>query len=446
MAAQTASRLGANVMLVEKQRVGGICPNWGCIPMCFMGHCIEVLKSVKSAWKDGINIGKVEIDFARLMDEKKKVVQGVVAGMEARLLASGVQVVIGAARLTSPNQVEIIFNNGTREIVRAAKIIIATGSLSRRYDIPGAIGPGVFTAKELLNLTGIPRGLAIIGRGVTALELATVWANLGSSVSLIARRPQILPGEDEEISEYIRHLLEDEGVKIYAGAEIESIDDSEEGKSITFTMDNIRQKIEARFAVFALGQVPLIDGLGLENADISTVERRIVTSERLETGISGIYAAGDVTGEKMLASVAMVQGKIAAENALGGDSKIDYSVVPRFIRTFPSIASVGITETVAQEKGRDIKTGSFSFEHSVDASIMKESHGFVKLIADSGSGEILGAHIIGPRASELIHEVAAVMQGRGTIRDIIESIHSHPSLNETIQRAAQTLYARGFSK
>ncbi len=439
LAAQIASQLGGNVILVEKEKVGGICPNWGCIPMCFMDHCVEVLKSVKEAGKDGINVGQVEIDYHKLISEKEKVVKGVVAGMEARLQATGVQVVIGSAKLASPNQVEITSDNGKTETIQTDKIIIASGSLPRRYEIPGAYGPGVLTTKELLDLNELPRSLAIIGRSVTALELATVWVNLGCTVSLIARRPQMLPNEDEEIAAQVQQALEADGVHIYAGVDIERIDDGEEGKSITISGEGGKQKVEAQFAVFALGQQPLVDGLGLENAGVAVTEGRIRTNEKMETSVKGVYAAGDATGEMMLASIAMIQGMVAGTNAMGRDATMNYRVVPRLIRTVPPTAAVGITEFEAKERRLDIKVGRFPFGQNPRASIIRESRGFVKIIADATSGEILGVHIIGPQATELIHEAAAVMQMRGTVQDIAATIHGHPSLNETIQRAAQGL-------
>jgi dihydrolipoamide dehydrogenase len=328
LAAQRASQFGGKVMLVEKEKVGGICSNWGCIPMCFMEHCVDILKSVKEAKKDGINVGEVRLDFAKLMSEKDKLVKGVVDGMEAKLQATKVQVVIGTAKLVSPNEVEIEFDNGTKEIIGAKKIIIASGSIARRYPVPGAYGAGVLTTKELLDLKELPKSLAIIGRSVTALELATVWVNLGCDISLIARRPQMLPGEDEEIAAYVRQALEDDGVHIYAGVDIERIDDSGEGKSITISGNGVKQKMAAQFAVFALGQQPLVDGLGLENAGVAVTDGRIKTNERMETSVKGIYAIGDAAGEIMLANVAMIQGMVAAANAMGGDATMDYLSAP----------------------------------------------------------------------------------------------------------------------
>ncbi len=437
MSAQIASQLGGKVILVEKERVGGICPNWGCIPMCFMDHCVEVIRTVKTAGNYGISAGDARIDYAKLMSEKENVVQGVVAGMEARLEATGVQVVIGSAKLVSANQVEITLDKGKTELVRAGKIIIATGSKARRYDVPGAYDSGVLTTRELLSLNEPPKSLAIIGRSVTALELATVWANLGSEVSLIARRPQLLPNEDEEIGAFLRKTLEDEGVHMHVGVDIERIDAVEGGKAVTISGEGGKQKVEAQFAVFALGQEPLVDGLGLNNAGIASTDGGIKTNEKMETSVKGIYAAGDVTGERMLASVAMVQGKVAAQNAMGGKATIDYRLVPRSVRTVPQVASVGITEGEAKSKGLDIKVGRVPLATNPKSTIIGEVGGFIKIIADSASGEILGVHIVGAQATELIHEAVILMKMRGTVQDIIATIHSHPSLLETMQRAAQ---------
>jgi len=439
VAAQVVSMLGGKVRLVEKERVGGICPNWGCIPMCFMDHCAEVIRTVKKAGNYGINTGEARIDYAKLMSEKDKVVQGVVAGMDARLQATGVPVVTGSAKLASPNQVEITFDNGKTETVRAEKIIIATGSTARRYDIPGAYSPGVLTTKELLGLDDLPKSLAIIGRSVTALELATVWGHLGSEVSLIARRPQLLPNEDEEIGAFLHKNLEEEGVHVYAGVDIEGIDDSEGGKAVLISDGGGKKKVAAQFVVFALGQQPLVEGLGLENAGVAATAEGIKTNEKMETSVKGIYATGDVTGEMMLASVAMVQGRIAGQNAMGDNAAIDYRLVPRSVRTIPQVATVGITEGEAKARGLDIKVGRVPLATNPKSTIIGEGEGFIKIIIEAASGGILGVHIVGPQASELIHEAVILMKMGGTVRDIIATIHGHPCLIETMQRAAMSM-------
>jgi dihydrolipoamide dehydrogenase len=439
IAAQKASLLGGKVMLVEKDKLGGICVNWGCIPMCFLTQRAEFLKFTREDRNDGIDTGNVHIDFPRFINEKQRIVNSMVGAMEARLKATNVEVVNGFAKLISPDQVEIESATGTKNTVKAEKIMVAAGSISRRYQVPGAYDTGVLTARELLNLQEIPESLAIIGRSVTALELAMVWINLGCKVTIIARKPQILPGEDKELTAYIRNALESDGVRIYAGVNVESIDDSKKGKVVTISGNGQQQKVEAQYAVFALGQQPLVEGLGLENADIAVTENGIEINEKMETSKKGIYAIGDITGEIMLANVAMAQAQVAAANAMGKNSAMDYRVIPRFVRTLPPLAAVGITEDEAKEKGLNVKVGRFPFEQSVNAAILKQSKGLVKIVADSASGEILGVTIVGPHAPEMIHEAVVVMQMRGTAQDIASAIHSHPCLHEALHRAVSNL-------
>ena len=438
LSAQSAAQNGGEVIIVEIEKVGGICPNWGCIPMCFMDHCVDVIRSLKTTKDIGINIGKVEIDYSQLIKAKNRVVKGIVSGMEARLGAVGIEVIIGSAKLLSPEELQVTPIEGKDEIIRADKIIIASGSEARRYEVPGNYGPRILTAKELLSLDTLPESVAIIGRSVTALELAAVWANLGSEVSLITRKPRLIPNEDRELAEYIRLVLEEDGVKIYTG-DIDSIENNREGVSIRVSGAGNKQVVSSQYAVFALGQQPRVDNLGLEDAGVLVEEGRIKTNQNMETNVEGIYAVGDATGEMMLASVAMVQGMVAGINAMGGRAIMDYRLVPRSIRTIPSISAVGITEDEAGEKGLSIKVGKFPFEQNPRANIIGEGRGFVKIIADETSGEILGVHIIGPQAPELIHEAAAIMHNRGTPGDIAAIVHGHPSLHETIQRAAQSI-------
>ena len=439
MAAQRIVMLGGKAAVVEEERLGGICPYWGCIPMCFMDHCVEVLRLAREARNNGINVGEVKIDYARMISEKNRVVGGVVGGMEARLRSVGVEVIIGAGKLVSPTEVEITSADGRREMIRAKKIIIAAGSIARRYQVPGAYGTGVLTTRELLNLNELPGSLAVIGRGVAALELAAVWANLGSKVYLIARKPRLLPNEDEELAAFIRPSLEADGVRIYAGVDVVKIEDCPGGKMVTISGDGVKQTVEAQFVVFALGQQPNVESLGLESAGITLSEGGIKTNEMMATSVRGIYAAGDVTGGMMLASIAMKQGTVAADNAMGRKATIDYRVVPRFIRTLPPIASVGMTEGEARERGLNIRVGRCPFELNPKARILRESRGFVKIIAKATTGEILGVHIVGAQATELIHEPAAIMKMRGTAEDIAAFNHGHPCLHETVQRAAQSL-------
>ena len=438
-AAARAGQLGGKVTLVEKDKLGGICMNWGCIPMQFLlrnATLVQILKEIK---EDGINVGRVGVDYSRLMAAKSTVVESTVDHIQANLKASNVEIVRGHGRLVSPNRVEIELDDGSREVFSAQKVILAPGSVPKRLSIPGAEGERVITVKEALDVSSAPKSAVIIGGGVIGLELATFWASLGCAVSVVEVMPRVLPDEDHEIASFIEQALSQRGVQIYTGAEVERIDEVKGGKSVSISGKGAKYKLEAEIVVFTIGHSPRVDGLGLENVGVGINKGRIQTNKRMETSVDGIYAAGDATGEIMLANVATVQGSVAAENAMGRDSTMDYRVVPRGIRTIPEIGVVGITEEEAKEKELEVKIGKYPFASNVKASMLREGSGFIKVIAEGTSGQILGFHIVGPQATELIHEAVLAMQMRGTVQDMAAAIHSHPCLHEAMQRVAQRL-------
>jgi dihydrolipoamide dehydrogenase len=440
-AAVRAAQLGGKVTLVEKDKLGGICMNWGCIPMQFLlrnAMLIQILKEVK---EDGINVSGVDVDYSKLITAKNKIVESTDHHILDNLEANNVEIVRGHGRLVSPNRVEIELDDGSREVFSAQKVILAPGSVPKKLSIPGAEGEGVITVKEALDIPSAPKSAVIIGGGVIGLELATFWASLGCTISVVELMPRVLPDEDHEIALFIEQAFSQRGVQIYTEAEVKRIEDGNGVKAVTISKKGEKHKIEAEIVVFAMGQSPYFDGLGLEDIGIKTSEGRIKTNNRMENNnIKGIYCVGDATGEIMLANVATVQGSVAAENAMGRDSTMDYRVVPRGVRTIPEIGVVGITEQEAKEKELKVKIGKYPFAQNPKALMLREGSGFIKVIADASSGEILGVHIVGPQATELIHEAAIAMQMRGTVQDIEATIHSHPCLHEAMQRVAKRFF------
>jgi dihydrolipoamide dehydrogenase len=287
----------------------------------------------------------------------------------------------------------------------------------------------VITIKEALDLGAVPGSAVVIGGGAIGLELATLWSALGAEVSVVERMARLIPGEDRDIAAFMEQILTGDGVRIHTGAEVERIEDVKGGKAVSISGEGRRQRIVAQTVVFALGHRPLVEGLGLENAGVGAAAGSVQTNTRMETDVPGIYSAGDVTGERMLANVAMVQGSVAARNAMG--------VIPRGIRTFPEIGAVGITEKEAEEKGLEVRIGRYPLMKNAKASMSSEPGGFIKMIADPQSGRILGIHIVGPQATELVHGAMMVMKMGGTVRDIAEAVHGHPCLHEAVQQVAE---------
>ena len=438
-AASRASLLGGKVVVIEKGDLGGVCVNWGCIPMLFLLHQVGLVRAIKLAKEDGIHAGEVGVDFGRLKSAKDALVKSMSDRMKDNLKARHIEVVWGCGRLASPNRVKVELEGGRIQTVPARKVILATGSIPKRLSVRGADGEGVITVKEALGFSSVPKSAVIVGGGVIGLEIATFWANLGCLATLVEIMPRLIPDEDMDLSLSMEQALKAQGIHVYTGSEVQSIEDVEGAKSVTIAGEGGEHKLAAQVVVFAIGQSPWVEGLGLEDAGVALHNGRIETNERMETSVPGIYAAGDATGEIMLANVATAQGMVAAQNAMGGNESMDYRVVPRTIRTFPEIGAVGITEQEARHREMDIKVGKYPLERNAKASILKDRSGFVKIIADARSEEIIGLHILGPQATEVIHEALMIMQVRATVRDVATALHAHPCLHEAINQAALAL-------
>lgn len=438
-AASRASQLGAKVMVVEKEKWGGICVNWGCIPMLFLLHQVGLVRAIRQAQEDGIRVGKVDIDFGTLKAAKDAFVESTSERIKGNFATSHIEMVSGCGRLASPDRVEIKLTDGRTQTVHAKKVIVATGSVPKRLNVKGSDGQGVFTMKEALGLYDLPKSAVIIGGGVIGLEIATLWSNLGCSATVVEIMPRLIPHEDLDLSVSIEQILRGEGIQICTDSEVQSIEDVKGGKSVSVAGKGGKHKLEAQVVLFAMGQSPAVEGLGLENVGVAFSKEGIRTNSRMETSMPGIYAAGDTTGMIMLANVGMAQGMVAAKNAMGGNETMNYRVVPRTIRTFPEIGAVGVTEQEAKEGGLDVKVGKYPLKGNAKASVHKDRSGFVKIIADAKTQEILGLHVLGPHATELVHEALMILQMKATVRDVANAPHGHPSLHEAINRAAQTM-------
>ena len=437
VAALRAAQLGGRATVVEMDAFGGTCLNRGCVPSKTLLHSAELYQTMMKSEQFGIVAKDVSADLAKMQARKNTVIKTHVSGVESLLKGNKVEIIRGRARLLPSLQVEIEGGDSQKRSIQASKIILATGSKPISLPIPGADSPsGIMSAEKILNLEKIPESIVIIGGGVIGVEMATILAKLGCQVSVVEMLPHILPLEDAEMTSILAKALKDEGIHLYEGTRVSRIEDSAGGKTAVISDGKTEQKLEAEAVAIAVGYQPNTDGLGLEQAGITLNKGAVQVNERLETGVPGIYAAGDATGGIMLAYVAMEEGSFAAENALGRDAAIDYNVVPRFTHSLLELASVGLTEEEAKSQGYEVKTGRFPFSANSVATILGERRGLVKIITESKYGQILGIHILGPRATELIAEATLAMKMEATVPDIVATLHAHPSLSEAMHEAA----------
>lgn len=434
-----AGRLGARTVVVEKSLVGGTCLNVGCIPTKALLATVEVLDHVKRAGEFGINVQGHSIDFPKMMERKQKIVDQLRKGVEFLLKKENVRLVRGFGRLVDNQGVEVTAEDGSTERIRSRYIIIATGSVPALLPLPGfEVGGSVWTSNEAVSATAVPKSLLVVGGGYVGLEFGCIFARLGSQVTVVEMLPQIASNMDSEVSKELERSLNRSGLRIRTSSTVVRADDTAGGKKVTIRpADGGEEEIEVEKVLVAVGRKPFTDGAGIENVGANTERGRIVVNDRMQTNVPGIYAIGDCIGEPMLAHVAFHQAVIAVANCLGQDKRMDYKAVPGVIFTHPEVASVGLTEEQARERfGDDIRVGKFPFAANGKALGMGQGTGFAKVIAERKYGEVLGVHIIGPHATDMISEGVLAIESEATIDEIEASIHPHPTLSEPIHEAA----------
>lgn len=442
-AADRVAQLEGRVILVEKDRLGGNCLNRGCIPTVALLRSAQIFSLAKMAKQFGVTVGKVSVDYEALSKRKDELVGDLVAGTERRLMSSGVEVIRGRGSLAGQRLVEVMKDDGRFETVRTKNIIIATGSRPQEPGMPGSMSKGTITPEEALTLKRLPKSMAVIGYDYIGAQLACLFNRLGTDVTIVEEGPRLLPAEDEEIATILQELLTAYGIAVIAEAKAAAIADGTGGeKKLTLSIKGGTREILVDEVVLSRGRRPNTEGVGLEKAGVAINDSGgIIVDKHMRTNAPNIYAVGDAVGRFMLAQVAMAEGNVAAENTMGRDSEIDYKVVPRCIFTLPEVASVGLTEREAMEQGYKVKVARLPLELNGFAHIMGQTEGLIKIIADARFGEILGMHIIGPQASDLIHEAALGMRLEATVEDMAKTMRVHPSLAEAIRDAAWRLYS-----
>ena len=436
VAAIKAAQLGLKTVVVERWALGGVCLNTGCIPTKAMLRSANLFDSFKHAEEFGIQADNVRVDFGQVLKFRDKVVKQLTGGVGALLQSQGVEVVRGQAEVLGAGRVRVGGDDGGE--IRAENIIIATGSAPVKLPIPGADGPGVIDSDGALRLTEVPGRMLVIGGGAVGCEWANVFHAFGSKVTLVELLPTLLPVEDEEMGRTLGRIFQKRGIDVRTSAKVAQIGEGQGGARVCTVEaeDGKREEITVDCVLIGVGRRPVTDGLGLEQAGVKTERGFVVVDDHLRTNVPGIYAIGDITGKKLLAHLASHQGIVAVENIAGHDQPMDYKVVPGCTYTHPEVASVGLTEKQAQEAGHDVLVGRFPFQASGRAQTAGDTDGMVKVVADRKYGELLGVHIIGPEASEMIPEGALALKLEATLEDITTTIHAHPTLAEATMEAA----------
>lgn len=431
VAAIKAAKLGAKVAVVEKEKLGGTCLNWGCIPTKSLVHHADVWNKIKNAENYGFSIKDLGFDWEKIINRKDKAVETLVDGISKLFMKNRIKLIKGTAEILAENKVKIK-NKDKEDIIRAKNIIIATGTESSSIKIPTEGNVRFKDVKEILDLTSLPKRLCIIGGGVIGVEIASIFSAFGVEVSIVEMMPKLIPMMDNDVIDLLQQELKGKGINICTEVMVEKVTENNKTYKVHLSNGNT---IDSDEILVAIGRKPNNDLF--KNIKLNTDDRGYIkVDNRLRTNIENIYAIGDITNKLQLAHVASHQGIIAVENMFGEEKEMKYDIVPNCIFTDPEIGSVGITEEEAKSRRLPYKTFKFPFMALGKALASDDTRGFIKIIADERWGEILGAHIIGPDAAHLIAEIVAVMELEGTVYELADTIHAHPTLSEGIMEAA----------
>ncbi len=433
VAAIKASQLGQKTAVVEKEHMGGICLNWGCIPTKSLIRNAEVAHLLHEGSTFGFKFDNLELDYSVAQKRSRQVSARLVKGIGFLMKKNNIDVFEGAGALKSATEIEV---NG--EVHTAKNFIIATGS--RAKVIPGLTvnGKTLWTAHQALEQTAVPQSLIVIGAGAIGMEFSYVFSSYGAKVTIVEMLPRVLPLEDEEVSAEMERHLKKMGIVAHTGTRVEKVEDHGDSVTVTISKNGQSQELTAAATLISVGVAPNSQNIGLEAAGVATDERGFIKiDDQMRTNVPNIYAIGDVTGKMALAHVASAQGIIAAETIAGHATRpLKYPNMPRCTYTHPEVASVGLTEAQAREQGYAVKVGKFAFQANGKALGMNENSGFVKIVAESKYNEVLGVHMIGANVTEMIAGPTGMIGLETTIEELAGTVHPHPTMTEAVMEAA----------
>lgn len=441
VAAIRASQLGMKTAVVEKESLGGICLNWGCIPTKALLKSAQVFEYMQHAGDYGISVEGYKADFNAMVKRSRDVAEGMSKGIQFLFKKNKIDTINGFGRVKGARKVEVTSTDGKTEIYEASHIILATGARSRELPNLKQDGKKIIGYREAMSLPAQPKSMVIVGSGAIGCEFAYFYNAIGTKVTIVEFLPNIVPVEDEEVSKQLAKSFKKAGIEIMTGSSVEAVDTSGNGCKVKVKTAKGEESLEADIVLSAVGITPNIENIGLEETGIITDKGKVLVNDYYQTNIPGIYAIGDIVKGPALAHVASAEGITCVEKIAGLDvHPINYGNIPGCTYTSPEIASVGMTEKAAKEAGLDIKIGKFPFVASGKAKAAGAADGFVKVIFDAKYGEWLGAHFIGANVTEMIAEVVVARNLETTGHEIIKSIHPHPTMSEAVMEAVAAAY------
>jgi len=442
VAAIRATQLGLKVAVVEKEKLGGICLNWGCIPTKSLLKSAQAFEYAKHAADYGVAIdGEVKPDIKAMVKRSRAVADGMSNGVQYLFKKNKIEQITGTGKLTGKDTVEVTDQKGKKSTYTTKHIIIATGARSRELPNLKQDGKKIIGYRKALVLDKQPESMVVVGSGAIGSEFAYFYQSIGTNVTLVEFMPTLVPNEDEEVAKQLERSFKKMKMKVLTSSSVENVDTSGEKCKVTIKTKKGEETIEADIVLSAVGISPNTEGIGLEDIGVETDNGRVKVDEFYRTNIEGVYAIGDILAGPALAHVASAEGIVCVEKIAGlNPEPIDYSNIPGCTYTNPEISSVGMTEAKAKEAGYELKVGKFPYSASGKASAAGQKDGFVKLIFDAKYGELLGAHMIGGNVTELVAELVVAKKLEITGHELIKSIHPHPTMSEAIMEAAAAAY------
>ncbi len=442
VAAIRAAQLGMSVLIVEREsRLGGVCTLRGCIPTKALLHTADLLEEARHGAEVGVAAREVRLDLPAAIKHKEKIVRQSTNGVSYLMKKNKVDVATGFGRLAGHGKVAVAAADGAETTFSAKNVIIATGSAPR--SLPGIEidHKAILSSDSILELTEIPKSLVVIGSGAVGVEFASMYARFGSKATVVEILPRIVPLEDEEVSRELAASFKRGGIAVYVDTRVEKVTVNDAGAEVLARSSGGKTEMfRAEKVLLAVGRKPLSEGIGLEALGVATDRGYIRVDPWMQTNVPNVYAIGDVVPTPWLAHVASAEGVVAVERMAGGETRpLNYDQVPGCTYCAPEVASIGLTEAAARERGHDVVVGKFPFSANGKARIVNETAGFVKIVAEKKYDEVLGVHIVGPKATELIAEAGAALKMEATSEELVRTIHAHPTLSEAMHEAAEAV-------